>query len=238
MPSASIRRDETMPRRPRDLRVSRLVDLSVEISPDTQMFAAYPQPAFTQWTTREVHGFLAESLFLVSHTGTHVDAPFHMEPSGRTIEAIPLDRFLARGHVLDLHDLPPRTPIGSTRLREARARLKRPLAQGDAVLVRTGWERKRGSAAYLTDNPGLTAAAGRTLVSWGASMVGIDTPNLDPAGERGFGAHHALLRAGVPVLENVANLAAIRSRPFHLAGFPLCLRGASGSPIRLVALVE
>ncbi len=226
-----------MPRPAPALPFSRLVDLSQEIGPDTQMFTAYPQPAFTPWTTRAVHGFYAESLFLVSHTGTHVDAPYHMEPHGTTIDELPLDRFVAPAHVLDLHDVKPRTRIGPADLRAARSRLGRPVARGDAVLVRTGWERQRGRRAYLEQNPGLTAAAGRTLVGWGVSLAGIDSPNLDVAGDAGFGAHHALLRAGIPVIENVANLAAVGSGPFILAAFPLRLRGASGSPIRLVALV-
>ncbi len=202
------------------------------------MFPAYPQPAFTQWTTREVHGFLAESLFFVSHTGTHVDAPFHMEPGGKTIDEMPLDPFLAPGHVLDLHDLRPRTRIGPAEVRAARSALPRSLSKGDALLLRTGWERKRGTPGYLAENPGLTAAGGRTLASWGVSIVGIDSPNIDVAGESNYGAHHALLAAGIPVLENVANLARLGDRPFTVAAFPLRLRGASGSPVRLVALVD
>lgn len=227
-----------MPRSAREFRFSRLVDLSQKIGPDTQMFPAYPQPAFTPWTTREVHGFLAESLFFVSHTGTHVDAPYHMERHGMTIDEMPLDRFFAPGHVLDVHDVPPRRRIGPRDLRSARAKLRHPFSGGDAVLVRTGWERKRGTPAYLAENPGLTATAGRALVAWGVSLVGIDSPNIDVAGETGYGAHHALLAAGVPVVENVANLAALGPRAFTLAAFPLRLRGASGSPVRLVALVE
>ena len=237
MPSPRIPWAETMPRSTREFGFSRFVDLSQEIGPDTQMFPAYPQPAFTQWTTREVHGFLAESLFLVSHTGTHVDAPFHMEPRGPTIDRVPLDRFFARGHVLDLHDAGPRGRIGPGELRAARARLGRPIARGDAVLVRTGWERKRGTPAYLERNPGLTAAGGRALAAWGVSLVGIDSPNIDVAGDAAYGGHHALLSSGIPVIENVANLAALGKRPFLLAAFPLRLRGASGSPIRLVALL-
>ncbi len=226
-----------MPRSMREFGVSRLVDLSQVIGPDTQMFPAYPQPAFTPWTTREVHGFLAESLFLVSHTGTHVDAPFHMEPRGATIDQVPLDRFFARGHVLDLHDARPRARIGPGELRAARTCLGRAIARGDAVLLRTGWERKRGTPAYLERNPGLTAAGGRALAAWGVSLVGIDSPNVDVAGDAAYGAHHALLSAGIPVIENAANLATLGTRPFFLAAFPLRLRGASGSPVRLVALV-
>lgn len=223
-----------MARRAQAFQVSRIVDLSQEIGPNTQMFPTYPPPAFTQWTTREAHGFLAESLFFVSHTGTHVDAPFHMEPTGPTIDRIPLDRFFARAHVLDLHDLGPRARVGPADLRAARAHR---IDKGDAVLVRTGWQRRRGTPAYLRANPGLSAAGARTLVRWGATLVGIDCPNIDVAGETGYGAHHALLSAGVPVIENVANLPRVGSRPFTLAAFPLRLRGASGSPVRLVAFL-
>ena len=58
-----------MASRSRTVRFSRIVDLSQSIGSDTQMFPAYPAPTFTQWTTRDVHGFFAESLFLAT---THV----------------------------------------------------------------------------------------------------------------------------------------------------------------------
>src|SRR5256885_1847548 len=89
----------------RTVRFSRVVDLSQAVGPETQMFPAYPPPSFTQWTTREVHGFLAESMFLISHTGTHVDAPFHFEPKGRKLHELPIDRFIAPRHGLDLRVL-------------------------------------------------------------------------------------------------------------------------------------
>ena len=69
-------------------------------------------------------------------------------------------------------------------------------------------------------------------------LVGVDSANLDPADAGDYPAHHVILKAGIPILENVANLAAIGSRPFHLVALPLRLRGAGGSPVRAVALVE
>ena len=110
----------TMPRPRRTIRFTRLVDLSQGIGADTQMFPAYPQPAFTQWTTREVHGFRAEAISFVSHTGTHVDAPYHMEPHGKTIDRMPLAGFLAPGHVLDLHQAASSARIGPADLAAAR----------------------------------------------------------------------------------------------------------------------
>jgi arylformamidase len=225
--------------RPRTVRFSRVVDLSQPISPKTQMFPAYPPPTFTQWTTRDVHGFLAESMFMVTHTGTHVDAPFHFEPGGRKLDAMPLDRFVAPGHVLDVRGLPAKGAIRPEHLRSARQELPDPVRDGDAVLLRTGWwERRRGTPAYLFENPGVTKAAAEVLAGWGVGLVGIDTANIDRPDDPKYPAHHTLLRANVPVIENVANLAALRSGACLLLALPLRLEGTSGSPIRLVALVE
>ncbi len=203
------------------------------------MFPAYPPPTFTQWTTREVHGFLAESMFMVTHTGTHVDAPFHFEPRGRKLDEVPLERFVAPGHVLDVRGLPAKGAIRPEHLRSARRQLPNRMRRGDAVLLRTGWwERRRGTPAYLFENPGVTKAAAELLADWGARLVGIDTANIDRPDDPEYPAHHTFLQANVPVIENVANLAALRSSAFLLLALPLKLEGASGSPIRLVALAK
>ena len=221
------------------IRFSRVVDLSQAIGPDTQMFPAYPPPTFTQWTTREVHGFFAESLFLISHTGTHVDAPFHFEPKGRKLHQMPLDRFIVPGHVLDVRGLPKKGRILPTHLQSSIRTAPRPYRNGDAILLRTGWwERHRGTRAYLFENPGLTRAAANLLLDLGVGLVGIDTANIDHPDDATYPAHHALLAANVPVIENVANLSALGSSAFFLLALPLNLQGTSGSPIRLVALAE
>ncbi len=237
-PRHTLARRGTMASKPRVVRFSRLVDLSQTVGPDTPMFPAYPAPTFTQWTTREAHGFFAESLFLVSHTGTHVDAPFHFEPNGRKLHEIPLQRFIAPGAVLDLRGLKAKERITPGHVKGAIAKRARRIARGDAVLLRTGWERRSGTPAYLFDNPGLSGAAARLLIARGVGLVGIDTANVDHPNDTSYPAHHTLLRANVPIVENVANLAALRDSPFFLVALPLKLLGTSGSPIRLVALVE
>jgi len=203
------------------------------------MFPAYPPPTFTQWTTREVHGFFAESMFLMSHTGTHVDAPFHFEPKGRKLQEMPLDRFIAPGHVLDLRGLPKKGKILTRHLLASLPKAPRPIRKGDAILLRTRWwERHRGTLAYLFQNPGVTRAAANLLLDWGVGLVGIDTANIDHPDDGGYPAHHALLAADVPVIENVANLEVLGASPFLLLALPLNLQGTSGSPIRLVALAD
>lgn len=217
--------------------VRRVIDLSLPIGPETPMFPAYPAPAFTQWTTREAHGFLAESVFVISHTGTHIDAPFHFEPSGKKIDELPIGGFVAPGHILDVRGLGPKSLIGPAPLREARRRLRSRIGKGDAALLWTGWGRQIGTPAYLSENPGLSGAGAKLLVDWEVGLVGIDAANIDHPEDGTYPAHHGLLSAGIPVIENVANLADVGAGAFLLVALPLRLVGATGSPIRLVALV-
>ncbi|MGI0148220.1 MAG: cyclase family protein, partial [Thermoplasmata archaeon] len=131
----------------------RVVDLSQEISPATQMFPAYPQPAFLPWTTREHHGFLTEAMFMVTHTGTHVDAPWHYRPEGKRIHELSPGRFITRCHLLDLRPKRAKSGIRSSEVRSA-LRVST-FRAGDALLLRTGWEKMRGDHRYLSENPGL-----------------------------------------------------------------------------------
>ncbi len=214
---------------------SRIVDLSQEISPELQMFPAYPKPSFLPWTTREHHGFLAEALFIVSHSGTHVDAPWHYRPEGKKIHELPVSKFVVRCRLLDLRPQRAKARIGAAVLRKA-ARATG-FARGDAVILWSGWETRRGRDAYLFENPGLGGRGAEELVRWGTSFVGVDTANIDHPDAGEFPAHHSLLKAGIPIIENVANLADVRASTFTLVALPLRLRGATGSPVRAVALV-
>lgn len=222
----------------REIRFSRIVDLSISIGPQMQMFPTYPPPAFTQWTTRDAQGFLAESVFLVSHTGTHVDAPWHFEPSGRKLDAVPLERFAVLGHLLDFGSLRAGERITRAKLLQAWKRRSRRITSGDAILLRTGWERMRGRPSFLFRNPGLSREAAQEIVRWRPAWVGVDTANIDHPEDGTYPAHHTLLGAGIPIVENATNLRALGDRPFFVLALPLKLEGTTGSPIRLAALVD
>jgi len=214
----------------------RIVDLSMELDPSTQVFSAYPSMAVLRWTTHEVQGFAAEVIHLATHTGTHVDAPYHFNPDGSRIHEVGLSRLVGEAVLIDLGEKPPLSLISAEELKTCFEKVC--YESGNIVLIRTGWVRMVGRAEYLTMNPGLSSDAADYLLKQGVASVGLDTPNLDQAQASDFPAHKTLLKRGVPIIENLANLDLIRSPKFLFAGAPLKIRGASGSPIRAVAIIN
>ena len=160
---------------------------------------------------------------------------------------------LGRGVLLDVarwknvDALPPNTAITAEDL-EACARAQGVLVQaGDVLLVRTGYgTRWADEAAYLTaagvSKSGNIWAADQRVVAVGADNMAWDSmQERDPDTKMMlFGHAHLLVKHGIHIIENL-NLEALASAGHHVfsfVGIPLKLRGATGSPIRPLALVE
>ena len=89
---------------------------------------------------------------------------------------------------------------------------------------------------YFTRNPGLGESAARYLASKGTNLVGTDSPSIDLGRDKSFGTHRILSSENILIVENLANLDRISSWEFDFAILPLNLKGATGSPVRAVAL--
>jgi kynurenine formamidase len=173
--------------------------------------------------------------------------------AGLTVEGLPLDRLIGEGVCVDA-----REPIGG----DPRARVTRAvfaqwearhgaLAPGSIVLVATGWSARWGdplrylgsadrtpAGATSLAFPGLDGDAARWLADErGIGAVGIDTAGIDPGDSADLAAHRALLPRGVVVFENLARLDALPARGFLVVALPLPIRGGTGAPARIIALL-
>jgi len=217
----------------------RVVDLSIPIDETTPFYPGDPEPRVCAATTIARDGFNVSRLELGSHTGTHCDAPVHFLEDGLTLDALPLERFVGPGVVVDATGLEPRGRIGWERL-EPYADALQP---GAIVLLHTGWDARRTDPSYF-EHPYLDGDACEELLALGVRTVGIDAINLDatPEGELDratFRCHAAIARAEGVIVENLTNLQALYGlRPPLVSVFPLRLSGADGAPTRAVALVD
>ncbi|MHC1627830.1 MAG: cyclase family protein [Candidatus Nezhaarchaeales archaeon] len=209
-----------------------LIDLSRDISSKTPVFPCYPSVAVIEWAKRDVHGFKAEVIHMATHTSTHMDAPLHFKDNGAPIDSLSLELFVGYAVIVDLWG----------KFKISREDLKKAIAacgynEGDAVFIYTGWEDAYRKPDYITRCPGLTREAAELLVEIKAKLVGIDSPSIDPAESTSFDAHHILLGAGIPIIENLCNMTSVLKKRVKYYAFPLKIVGATASPVRVVVEV-
>jgi kynurenine formamidase len=218
------------------MRVERIVDLSVVLDADTQVYPGDPRPELSVATRIETEGFNLLSLRLGSQTGTHVDAPYHFIQDGARLEDSDLGLFVGPGVIVDVTDHGDRQPI----TREEIAQYEDRLGPGAIVALHTGWsERHMGTDRYH-DHPFLEPTACTRLLELGIRTVVIDALNVDETildGEARFPCHMEFLGAGGVFAENITNLGAVDFDDPVVSVLPIRLGGdADGAPCRAVAM--
>jgi kynurenine formamidase len=203
----------------------------MEIVPSMRVFPGSPQPSFIEWSKFEIHGYSSEVMFLSTHTGTHIDAPSHFIPDSRTIDKIKVSRFVSRSILIKI----PKKADQQITLNDI---INCKINANDTVVFATGWEKRFKNDNYMINNPGLSLDAAEYLASNRVNAVAIDGPSIDRGVDNNFNIHSALLSNDIPIIENLCNLEQLSSvKSFTLIVNPLKLVGASGSPVRAIALV-
>lgn len=210
------------------------IDLTLEISRDLPSFPGSPRPQFISWADKKSEGYNLELIFLSSHSGTHLDAPYHFIEKGLRVDKIPLSRLVVDALLCRIRKGPDE-PITRKDLALFEGKNGR-IPPNSTIIFETDWSRNLTRADYFTRNPGLSETAAEYLLSKKPNMIGIDSPSIDLGKDREFPAHHKLLKGGVLVLENLCNLGKIKRTTFRLVVLPLKLKGATGSPVRAIAI--
>lgn len=200
-------------------------------------------------------GWALEEVKALTHTATHVDAPYHYGATSegkpaRTVDEIPLEWCFAPGVVLDMRHKAAGEFITVEDLQAALEHISYTLKPLDIVLIQTGADKRLDSKAYF-DQPGLGREGTLWLVEQGVKVIGIDAYTLD----RPFGSmiadyrrtgdgryiwpsHFAGITKEYCQIEKLANLDQIpRPHGFWVACLPVKIARASAGWCRAVALV-
>ena len=211
----------------------KIIDLTQTIRQEMHTFEAHVKPITIPWAKMDIHGYESELIFMSTHTGTHMDAPYHFDLAGKRIDEIAVDTFVADAVLLNIK----KGANGYvTKDDVVNCEKKVKIRKSNAVVISTGWEAHAVKDDYLRSNPGLSRDAAAYLASKKVSMVGIDTANIDHPSDSNFPVHKILLPKGVLVVENLCNLKRIKQASFRLIVLPLKIKGASGSPVRAIAI--
>jgi arylformamidase len=214
----------------------KIIDLTLEIASDMIIFPGYPMPNFIKWSKFEIQGYVSEVAFFSTHTGTHMDAPFHFDPNGPTIDQIEVNRYICNNTILIKIQKNSNEMITSDDIIH---NSKYEIKEKDTIVFSTGWEKQiKEKDNYLKNNPGLSKDAAEYLVEKKVNAIGIDCPSIDIGIDSEFIAHKVLLSNQILVIENLCNLYRFNNEKFTLLVTPLKLAGASGSPIRAIGIEE
>ena len=214
----------------------KILDLTLTISNKIPTFPGSPQPNFIPWEKIKDDGYNLELLFLSSHTGTHLDAPYHFLEKGSKIHEISLKKLVSNAVLIKSRKKRNET-ITKTDIQKFEKKHGK-IESFSSVVFWTGWQRNLQKDNYFTKNPGLSVSAANYLASKKIGLVGIDSPSIDLGTDFKFPVHHVFAKKGMLIVENLANLEKIKSSKFHLVVLPLKLKGATGSPVRAIAFVD
>ena len=256
--------------------VKRFVDLSISIEPELpsdppmmipkvdyidHTMGAEQMKEFYPGVTKEQLpaglGWAVEFITLTTHSGTHLDAPYHYHPTmdkgqrALTVDEIPLEWCFNDGVLLDFRHKADGERITVQDVKNELARINYEIKPLDIVLVQVGADAAWGTAEYLVKGAGMDRESTLFLTEQGVKVVGIDAWSWDrplPFQAKEFKesgdpkviweAHFAGIEIGYCHMEKLANLSAIgRPHGFTVCCFPVKIKGASAGWARPVAII-
>jgi len=217
----------------------RLIDLSHPIYDGLVTYPGLPAPEFSDHLTREASRqvyapgteFSIGRISMVGNTGTYMDSPFHRFADGTDLAGLKLDQ------MVDLPGLLVSVADASERAIDVAA-FNGLDVRGRAVLIHTGWARNWATEAYGKGHPFVTGPATDWLVSNGATLVGIDSLNIDDTADTSRPAHTKLLAAGIPLVEHLTGLEQLPAEGFRFTAVPAPVQGFGTFPVRAYAILD
>lgn len=209
------------------------IDLTLTISSRLPSFPGSPKPMLIPWSKIKTDGYNLEMLFFSSHSGTHIDAPFHFVKDGIKIHQIPPNRLLQKAILIKTKKIS--NQLITKKDLVAFEKKKGKIPNQSTIIFETGWQKNLNKPSYFEKNPGLSTSAAKYLISKKTNLVGIDSPSIDAGNDLKFPVHHLFSKKNILIVENLTNLNKIKSSPFELIVLPLKLEDATGSPVRAIA---
>lgn len=193
--------------------------------------------------------FMNDQIMVGGHTGTHVDAPIHVDPkSDRSTADLSLSKLHGRGVTLDVRDAAePGGALDTAALRDAEADTGTELQSGDVVLLRTGWAEQyyeSNPEKYIDDHPGISPDAADWLIAdRDVDTLAIDAPNVESHATYGtMDVHNRFYRQERDdprlIIENLAHLPQLSDAVNRIVAFPPPVDRTTGFPVRVVAMPD
>jgi arylformamidase len=227
---------------------TRVIDLSQTIAPDIPVPPSFPPPELEIFFSQaQGHVSNVECLTLILHEGTHIDAPYHFFSELRRVDELRPDSLLGPAIVVDLTDKRGNVVIEAQDIKNWELCASETIQPDDIVLLHTGharnWKPGKNASLYWENGwPHFARSAVDYLAAKPIKAIGVecfdpDWVDLNDLTTAEFTTHRTFLPKGILIIENLTNLDQIPMPRCFVIALPLKIKGASGSPARVVAIV-
>lgn len=235
----------------------KIIDLSHAFDSDTIYWPTaetFKLEKVSEGMTDKGYFYAANKFSAAEHGGTHIDSPIHFAQGRRTVDQIPLEQLIGQAIIIDVTK---QCAANADYQIMAEDFTKWEKENGEIpkdaiILLRTGfgkfWNDKkkymgtdeRGEAAVPKLHfPGLHPDAAKWLVAnRQIKAIGLDTPSIDYGQSTLFESHRILFDKNIPAFENVSNLDQLPLKNFYVIALPMKIKGGSGGPLRIIALIQ
>ena len=235
---------------------AKIIDLSYDFSDETVYWVTakeFQKETVAEGMSEGGFYYSAYNFSAAEHGGTHLDSPIHFAKDRQTVDQVPLESLIGPAIKIDISDR-----VGENRdylisvkdLTEWESSNGK-IPDGSIVLFETGFGEfypdkskylgtdKRGDDAVKDLHfPGLDPEAAEWIVkNRKINAVGLDTASIDRGQSTDFKSHVILMTENIPAFENVANLDKLPDKGFDVIALPMKIKGGSGAPLRIIALL-
>lgn len=210
----------------------KIIDLSYKLNNKMSSYSEEEKPEIKDFATYEKDYFNEKKLEIFSHTGTHIDAPYHMIDKAKTIDKYPVEYFMGKALLIDISDYY-LVPLEDFKENESK------LKEVDFIIFRTGWDIYYGMDEYLKFYPSIDTDCAEYIASLpNIRGIGIDTISVDYFDNKEYEVHKAILGSEKIIIENLRNLQEIEDKSiFTLNALPLNIEDGDGSLTRAIAIL-
>ena len=217
----------------------KIIDVCHTVHDGMITYKGLPAPVITDHLTREASqqvyapgtSFQIGKIEMVANTGTYLDSPFHRYADGTDLAGLDLYSLANLDGVIVRRVDSPARGISKDAIEGFDL-------EGRAVLFHTGWDLRWRTEGYADGNhPFLTDEAAEHLVQAGASLVGIDSYNIDDTKDGNRPAHSILLGHGIPIVEHLCGLGELPDQDFRFFAVPVKVKGMGTFPVRAFGIV-
>ncbi|MDO8554608.1 MAG: cyclase family protein [Candidatus Micrarchaeota archaeon] len=203
----------------------KVFDLTLPFDEHSPVFPGAPNPKISNLLTIEKNGFNELILSFPSHTGTHIDAPFHCIKNGKKLSDFDISYFVGNAIVFDCKNQK------EILLSDSELSI---IKEDDFVFFNTGYSDNYLKPGYFSEYPVISEKTADALVAKKVRVVGLDSPSPD---KEPFKIHNILLGKNIPIIENLFNLSKVTINRFKCIISPLNIKNGDGAPCRVIAML-